>query len=139
MNISTDSWHYKQLTSLRYKPPRTLCAYFWSLMLVLTLKGILIGLLLVGAVLAGFLLFYIPGWALVTMTFSEGLYMSGASWVVAFFVARKYWLDHTDAGKAYRAKKAGAKEQAMPEQEPNILVEYLRAVKNKVCPIVTYK
>jgi len=124
--------------SMFEREPKSLCTYFWTLVLVLTLKGIVCSFGIFMVVLALTLLFYVPGWSLFHLQFSELLYISALTWVGAAFVGRSYWLNCTPSGKRYKEKR-NIKKDGKKESEPNILLEYLKAVKNKVCPIINYE
>ena len=123
MKVNTNSWHYKMMRWYRepYDMPRTLCTYFWSV--------VLFGVLTLGCVGAGVVLLMAatsPVWG--TITYYLFGYVAGldlATFVtVAYIIVGLMWLYQYGY---------------VPEKiEKSLPVEYMKAVKSKVCPMIEY-
>jgi len=160
MNINKSSWHFKLLDMLDFKLVRklckggtvTLCQYFWNV----------IGAVLLGIVTGSVITFLVIGGLFIASTMLNGLVIFfGASWLpiieassflyinhgVGLFLATLMgiafiWqtaIDQVNAGLIVpHWLKLPKRVVAKPEKEgkPNILFEYVKAKKNKFCPVV---
>lgn len=154
MKVNKNSWHYKLMNyfnfdiivDLRYGSNVTLCRYFWNVIgsIIALLGAITLGICataLASLVLMAFVIAPISyltqsylgfGWD----TASEiGVVMIWICWVVLpFFVG----LEDAIKGnmKVFPNWMKIKLPEPAPETKPNILVEYVKARKNKFCPLV---
>lgn len=143
MKINTNSWHYKIAedfgTNSWKSPSENFCAYFWQVVLG-TIAVILIcagGLVLFCAsCYTVFCTLLIPIYHVFTnFNLIDSLYL--LCWALALeIIIRKNipitWKLHDIL---YYAPWHNLKAKDM---EPNILVEYLKAKKQKICPIIEF-
>lgn len=165
MIISRDSWHYKLLNKFDFRIPSSLCPYFWKVVLCVGLS-IILGAISLGLVWA---LFYGIGheiffkgvssfdltlwqhvqcvlysvlfdlWISVVIysgfyIFSKGVRSETHEFVYEsklFAKIRKY----EDYNEYLKANKKGY----YKERKPGILLSYLKAKKEKVCPTLEFK
>lgn len=118
MDISRRSWHYKfNMFFDCWEKERSLCTYFWAtvIRIIFTLFLSAIGIGLIGAV--------------VTALFSPGgiFFLSGLITVGSMFIIPP-WVIH-------KLRKLGWTND--PECV-NILTEYIRAKKSKLCPMIKF-
>jgi hypothetical protein len=131
MTVRKSSWHYRlwKLGRESYSEPRDLCRYFWHLTLIKIVGPLtLISLVFVGI---GALLYVIWGHptetALITFAAIVGIgLLAGVVWLVERMIERH---------RVQRRLQQLAPPK--PPKEPNILWEYLKARKRKVCPLIT--
>ena len=148
MNLSKNSWHYKFNKAVdwsgcgefKYKTRFSLCGYFWLTMFNIFVK---IPVMFIGGVLllsvlsfAAHFVFYAPVvWAVslfgvnlpvVFATFHE-------SWVIGQFVM--ICLSGIGLYVIYK-RNTHLFQSDKPSYKPNIFLEYLKAKKRKVCPII---
>jgi len=114
MKIRTDSWHYRlyKLTHDGFPPDTTnLCSYFWR-----TVVGVLVAVIM-GAVILAVL-------ALIGMVFTKfTLYSFAALGIILLLIALFIVRDR-------RPNRAPA--------EPGLVRLYLKAKKDRVCPLITF-
>lgn len=114
MKISKKSWHYRWLLFMnQYKidnMPKSLCGYFWSL--VISLFGVPVFFVAVSPVI-------------LFGCICAGLYYS-------------YWWI-VDKYKNHRDKKRIARgEPVCKHREPSLFRKWLKAKKEKVCPLIEF-
>lgn len=160
MNINKSSWHFKLLDMLDFKLVRklcngdavTLCQYFWNV----------VGAILLGISTGSIITFLVLGSLFIAATMLSGLVIFfGASWLpiieagsflyinhgiglllLALIGAAFIWqtaIDQVKAGLIVpQWLKLHKREGVKPKKEgkPNILFEYVKAKKNKFCPVV---
>ena len=146
MEISRNKWHYK--VSKRYiegfNEARTLCQYmnriFWSLVITSVLSVflavVLIGLAVIIPSMFSSVLTVsaVPTQSWLSACVGLTLLVSIIGGIVGtilsiLYVSKK--LENTKLSDAFSSVYEAAK--------PNILIEYIRAKKNKYCPIVRFK
>ena len=117
MKVNRKSWHYRLLDQTMNGRPESeynnLCSYFWALVFTLVLKLPVVGC---------FILFVIatsPIWGLVCL----GVYL----------------YDRRDRRLRKSAGLNPWQEWPEPEKEPSLLRAWLRAKKEKVCPVIEYE
>lgn len=126
MDVRTDSWHYRlfKMTYNRGLPPSklNLCRYFWKVVWGGTIFALLVSLggMVLGGVVS--LVYLYPIKALMVL----GVVVGGAGLIVfLFWVGEKFdqWYYSLD-----RLQK-----------EPGLIRSYLKAKKDKVCPLITFQ
>lgn len=122
MIINKSSWHYRFLQFMNtYPMPSSLCGYFWELVGKLFL--LLIGSFLVFLFTAGYA---ILAWS----AFHNHSQTAFATFVCLVAVP-------TFTGILLGI--AVIRDRIEQGAHPNIFFEMIKAVKNKVCPLITYK
>ena len=122
LRISRCRWHYRLLRTFLSRDPqhKSLCRYFWSVVGTLALYAIFVVLLtvLVVAGVAWTLQHPLPVVAGVTVVALTVLII----WGVVTFVRWK------------RRQPA----RARPPKAPNLTLEYIRAKKSRICPLIEW-
>jgi len=131
MNVNRDSWHYKlaHMISDYGRVPNNLCAYFWRVILggfVFSLLLCVAGVVIVCVASIGMQYLY-PN--LFPLAVGGGIAAIFALVVIltGLITARK-------EKESYECNEDG--ERIRPE--PNIVWEYLKAKKQKVCPLLEF-
>ena len=144
MKISTKSGHYRcvnRLSEVVGTPSSSLCVYFWQALIAINLHimipvGVVLAPLLFGGILGGplkdlplllsiyTLLSVLVGTMVGALGVIWGLGLATIS--IVFFLESIF---------PYIQKLIGFQEG---NSSPNVVVEYLKAKKAKVCPIITY-
>lgn len=163
MKISKTSWHYKlnllarneitgDLHSKNFKP--TLCRYFWATLmsvLVLVFKGFAALLAIFGAVCMFWLIFgntfmtlfsLYTGVGLDYTAHDLGFAMIGVICLIILGVGTEsflkseinFWPEWFPVGKW--VNKLRNKTNKIKESKPSLVVEYIKAKKSKVCPLL---
>ena len=159
MNINKSSWHFKLLDywdfkivrKLRKNEPVTLCQYFWNVVggtlftscmaSVVTLFASVFLYVTIGAVI-GLVIFFGASWLPVIEYGGviDTMYTVGLSVCLVFAVIQTFELMKAQVkeGKIVPQWMKFSKQEITPKQEtkPNILFEYVKAKKNKFCPVV---
>lgn len=147
MKLSKNSWHYKlnkHVSNNYYIPPKSLCLYFWQtvgkmLALVVALGGVcLIGLGFLSIIL--FLQTGITGWVI----WPEIIFELGAVLTaVILFLSMMGGVIATTEGhmKVFPEwmKITRFKKHEQVEKKPSLVVEYIKAKKEKVCPYIEWE
>ncbi len=141
MNISKNSWHYRTIRNMNRQPSRSLCMYFWqvvfcSLFLYIIGPAVLIagGICIAGLIplVIGGLITHTPDsalfeWVSVVKCWSVGIGSIIVLSAVIWFVVTA-WNFVADKISDLRVDK-----------EKGILVSYIQAKKQKVCPVIEFK
>lgn len=117
MEINTSSWHYKFLYFIRgdsYAMPINLCNYFWTLVLNFTFS---LGLVSVLYILP--IYFTIAHQSIINFFFMVSVIIHLIVLIMILCVKTSVWLN---SGSSH-----------------NIVMEYIKAKKQKICPIIKYK
>ena len=153
MIINRNSWHYKvaMLGDNEFALPKTLCPYFWyvvfklfmvsTVTVAVSVGSWLIGLPVIGKILslmgitlskAGLTIpAVLTGILIIALVVGTGfLCVMGVSWLKDGFKEKM---------RERRWAKAQAAEEAGVALEPNVLVEYIKTRKSKMCPIIEYE
>lgn len=158
MNINKNSWHFKMNLWFKsdnmWKMPKTLCGYFWTTVLHVLFSSAIITF--IGSVAWMF------GWPIVADTGILswiGISLSAfwlnavavpvgavviAVFVLLFAAIAFGFIFGLEKFKRYRNQKQYTKKLArvkagLPaEAEPSVFVQYLKARKRKVCPMIDY-
>ena len=160
MNINKSSWHFKLLNKMGFRVARqlkyedsnvTLCQYFWNVVGAI-LMGLCIGwistflvlgsLFIAFSIVTGLVIFFGASWLPIV---EHGSFMFGShagGLIFSFLVGTAFvWqtaLEQVKAGLIIPDWMKFSKQKVTPKKEtkPNILFEYVKAKKNKFCPIV---
>lgn len=132
MEISKNSWHYKlveyigeSFESGRYFMPTTLCSYFWTLVLFTPLKI----LTTLGILIAVIFFMTMPIWSIVGMVYLDDEIFTGTatvSWILVSVVVLANLIEYFRYNSDFKFKII------------EIVVEYIKAKKRKVCPFIEY-
>jgi len=152
MQFNRNSWHYKLLTegefktdSLAYKikwSPISLCPYARAV-----LKQLIVSILVYGIIVSvAVSLLYAPAIVITWLVYgipwinppAEFLYLVGSA-IYTFIAIIAAIIGTTISIKWIRTKLPKRKQATSVHKEPNLLVEYIKAVHKKVCPIITFK
>ncbi len=115
MKINKDSWHCRFVTSFNHsETPKTLCSYFWTFVFAI---GTCMALSLIAIVIVGF--FTSPIWELFFPNVSDQAYTFPALCIEGGIGAVCLI--------SYLKNKSSI---------VRVMVEYIKAVKNKVCPLI---
>lgn len=160
MNINRNSWHYKLLSKMDFRVARqlkyedsnvTLCQYFWNVVAAslaficatIIITSVVLGSLFIAfSILVGLAIFFGASWLPVVEhgSFMFGSHVGGL--IFSFLVGTAFvWqtaLEQVKAGLIIPDWMKFSKQKVTPKKEtkPNILFEYVKAKKNKFCPIV---
>ncbi|UNY41183.1 hypothetical protein [Klebsiella phage KP185] len=158
MNINKNSWHFKMNLWFKsdnmWKMPKTLCGYFWTTVFHILLSSAIAAFIGIIA--------WMFGWPIVAETGIlawMGIGLSafwlnvvavpvGAVVIAAFvllfaaiafgFIFGLEKFKHYRNQKQYTKKLARVKAGLPAEAEPSVFVQYLKARKRKVCPMIDY-
>jgi hypothetical protein len=121
MRVNRESWHYKwkKLIIGEYNMYGNLCAYFWGCVLSIALPAIFTFLIIIVAILFIVAMFTDPLFFNVLI-----ITIFGIGCIILPFIAI-YW---------YRKKTI--KQYLVPGEE--IVIEFIKAKKNKICPLIDY-
>jgi len=141
MNISKNSWHYRTIKNMNRQPARSLCLYFWQVVfcsLFLYIIGPAI-LLLCAVCIVGLLPLVIGGiathtpdgalwdWIVAVKCWSVGIGITIVFFAVGWFAVAFY---NFTRGKISNYSV---------DKEPSVLVSYIQAKKQRVCPVINFK
>jgi len=136
MKISTQSWHYRLLFHFDMDRPQNLCSYFWKVV-----GAICFGLFLFAMAILCALCALTPVYTASLWTIT-GLFPS-SDWILAPFLvigSSVYFIFGLLVSYQYmKAAIAKIDQKEKKHHKPNILVEYAKAVKNRVCPLIEYE
>ncbi len=131
MNIKKTSWHYRAIVKFGFTPSKSLCMYFWQIPLI--------GLFFVFAFAAGLALafstahaFAVPIALLMGSKTSLGAEINSGLVAVVFFWWVLVGMIAYDVCKVKFPRKKTKK-------KPSIITEYVKAKKQKICPIIEFK
>lgn len=139
MNINTNSWHYRLVYIFNYTNiPTNLCSYVREVCICILLTiGIMsfIGILLAG--IFSFVLAFLPWF---DIDYDGFFFILGLTeFIIVTAVASFYgivFLCRAAHNAWYRRKRRQM--YCTDTNEPNIFVEYAKAAKNKLCPMITF-
>ena len=133
MKINKSSWHYRYMKWVDEKhgglygfPPKNLCQYFW--MFVWALLKIPLLFVITGLIVGGFLYVLLLGFAWPFYTF-EGLLIPQFISFVCVCIAMIGLLSNFIYMRS----------EESPDSVCSLAVNYLKAKKQKVCPIIKYE
>ena len=139
MNISKTSWHYKVVANTfcfmdYWWPSQSLCIYFWQVILRLVF-GLALGLLIVSPLVT--ILTY------VTDTLESSHFLVQFYSFLGFVMGMLYLIGALVGiilllceGVAWVSRKFPKKHKE--PKEPSLLIAYIKAKKDRVCPMITF-
>lgn len=149
MKVNKSSWHYKLVTGDNERAPTSLCKYVRKLVLLMVGWTIITAILAVCvAGIFTFILAFLP-WFYID-TASNPLFAVGIVMFILFAIGILEYISlKFNEKKRERARQAAidamnnrvnkkTKIENIEEVKPNIVIEYLRAVKNKICPMLEF-
>jgi len=160
MNINKSSWHFKLLDKLDFKISRrlkyedevvTLCQYFWNVVAAVIIGAtigfimtflVLGSLLVLSSMVIGLVIFFGASWLPVVeyggFMFSYHAMGMGLSFLFSTAFIFQTAIYQVKAGLIVPDWMKFSKQEIKPKKEtkPNILFEYVKAKKNKFCPVV---
>lgn len=136
MNINTNSWHYNVIRESIFSgtPSSNLCSYFWQVV------GRLFSAVLLGTV-AAFII--ATPFIFLTETLGTNLLTSVAgllgaiTWAFAFFIVCVVLVEYLRDLAAKGIRSLGRYDED-GFREPNLVLEYIKAKKEKMCPVITF-
>ena len=144
INISKTSWHYRVVKKMDWDPSWNLCPYFWQVvgaLVLFTMFGIT--LTAIGGVALLPLAQWIPFWIFADINSyaaaALGIIEIGLlTWVLIAMVRDRLYQELINDPERYAAWQK-EKYADKPHKEPNLLILYLRAAHDKVCPGLNFK
>lgn len=129
---------YNSVTRVEVRGPKSICPYFWMLVGSFVLFAAGIGVVLGALGLIGLGLFYLVKWCIANpVQFFEILAFVGAAVslvaLVIFGGPRLFRFLGRKSMDRYYKKLANQK-----EKQPSVVLTYIKAKKEKVCPLVEY-
>lgn len=144
MIISKNSWHYKLLQKKSHGViPTSLCSYFWNVVWTIVKNYIYpFGILILFSVVVGTGALITVGIyekpeitsvVFIILSFATGLGTLIFTFAIAFLLAslKNLYDDLT-------FKRENNKSQEKVDKQSGLLVSYLKAKKQKICPIITF-
>lgn len=155
MIINENSWHYKlfKLFNDEWQRPKTLCTYFWSIVIptfFVSIFGcaILVGLTIICAESLQHWIIFSSLWTLLPSAFILALLvvlliigLSVGLFVIPAHLHEKYKNYKWKKDYALHIENIDRKNKGLPPIQPkkSIIIEFLKARKAKMCPIIEYK
>lgn len=130
MKISEQSWHYRLLNFCNYTPQRSLCLYFWQVVWSVLTTTVAVCIMTILAALFLYMM-AMPVLAFLGVV-TPGGYICVILWVVVLAGIFEDQIKNKYRDWQFREKKE------RKESEPNILSEWIKAKKNKVCPTIEF-
>lgn len=145
MKVNKNSWHYRLLTGEifgieginSWNVSSSLCLYFWQVVFALLWKGVAL-FFLIPFVINALLIMpmtFILGWI------TTGVMLQGDTGLTKLVIELIVIIGCviTWAGLSlYTFLKDKTDLAGVVEKEPNLFVEYIKAKKNKLCPIIEF-
>lgn len=147
MIITTNSWHVKLHDRFyaSYSRPRSLCAYFWKMVWVFFMCSVLAGSTIFGLTVAGagileqFFVLSTPvglGLGFILGLVTLALILAVAVGIVYCIMSLWAWYDLRKEEKEWQLIKAKREGKEIKE---NIVIQYIKARKSKVCPVIHFE
>lgn len=131
MKVKTTSWHYRLWRFGReadWKEPRDLCRYFWHIFIVkVLLPAAAATLVLMGIGFLAYIIWSNP----ITTVVVLGFVVLGVVLLIGLGFLIKKMVDRNK-----RLKEERLHLPPEPEPDPSVLFEYLKARKQKLCPLI---
>jgi hypothetical protein len=138
MKISKQSWHYK--ANLWDYPHNNLCQYFWQVALSIGVRIVGWGLLLLAGFICLFILSYpfLIGFNVAEVTFNMHMMISSiVGWLISMTLVG-YYIDYRYYDNRL-VKYLKRRKKAKENKEPGLVGAYLKAKKEKICPVLEFK
>lgn len=134
MNLNTKSWHFRYLSftarararEIEYRGNVSLCSYFWTIVFSMVVDTAALCFIAFMAIAVFMFMFVEPVLAIINGVLTEQALVGLVIW--AALASLISWVLLSKFIQS-RSEKAVAR-------KPNILVEYVKARKAKVCPIM---
>lgn len=149
MNVSRESNIYKLAMLCRKTEPKSLCPFFWSCVASIAMVFAMIALVTLGVGITT-----VPFWGWLFAPFGQddpimGFMILGGVldtiaviWFGLNYLSNTRWFRDIVSKREIKAherwEKKRERERAKPKQ-PSVIKEYAKAVKNKVCPMMSYE
>tara|TARA_B100000700_G_C14978708_1_gene825222 strand:- start:759 stop:1199 length:441 start_codon:yes stop_codon:yes gene_type:complete len=141
--INTDSWHYKLIMRYLSEPPKSLCVYPYTVIFFMALTAVIIAVLCTVAFLACYavvtpLLVMFDVMDMSWKTNVSAVFVTIASVYIGFVLFHSYYKERI---RVYKYKKYYEKyggDAIQEAKQPNIVLAYLKAKKEKICPKIEY-
>ncbi|MGL4521460.1 MAG: hypothetical protein ACRCWQ_02745 [Bacilli bacterium] len=155
MVVDKESWHFKILRSgtNRYNAPPTLCSYFWNMVaavikfeMLFVFAGLVIVVMGVSLAQVGYLLCtnLFPSLVVESM-WVRPFYMIPVALVIILcgFIVHKSleWVESIKEERRMRKYREyrEQRDNPQPPKQVSALTAFLKAKKQKICPMITYK
>lgn len=133
MIIKKTSWHYKLIKFFDFRPSNSLCPYVRQLVLacLLVLFNIAVGIAIsiVFVLQPIHVLLALAGLMVITPNALAIGLIGWAVWVLIGIFVGGHWL----------RKWNRERNKSKPETEPNIVMAYIKAKKEKICPTIDFE
>lgn len=131
MKISTESWHYKAIDYLNWDHSNSLCFYFWQAVgASLAFVGFGVVLLFLLGILLSF-----PGVIIASKYIVVHSWLYYFTWVS---LSALFWIAIMGAIVGF-IKFVDFLSHRKPKESNNIVVSYIKAKKNKICPMIDFE
>ncbi len=145
MKVNKNSWHYRLLTGeifgiqgVNYwNVSSSLCLYFWQVVFVLLLKGVALFFLIPFVINALLIMPLVSTLGVIT----TGVMLqrdTGLTILVIELIVIICCVITWAGSSLYTSLKDKTDLAEGVEKEPNLFVEYIKAKKNKLCPIIEF-
>ena len=125
VRINTSSWHYRLIYNSDFRVPGNLCAYFWKVVFLVVWYIVASVVVFIG-VFAALMAMLLP---LFGVYIGAGLIAT----VVLYVMLGSILIDLYRETDHYRARATNSTADA------NIAIEWVKAKKNKVCPMLEFE
>ena len=134
MKISINSWHYRLMGELGLRIPYNLCAYFWKTVWALLLSASLVVVSVYLTVAAS-----MPFWwwvnpsadALPLVIFVGTIDVAILAVVLVTVIRDRHYTEMNEGTRPWPSQE--------PQKEPGLLILWLRAKKEKLCPFIDFE
>lgn len=135
MKISTKSWHYRLVDLAGWDHPRSLCAYFWAVVLapvkiLVFASGFLCAVVVACGPVVQFFFDAPRAWSVMGGILDVSLL---TALLVHLVMDRRYQERHA------RIMRGDFNDLVRKPREPSLLREWLRAKHEKVCPMLEFE
>lgn len=151
MIIKKNSWHYRMNVwkrhAWRVERNKTVCSYFWFTVMTMLRVAVVPLLSYIGLFILGGSLLHdmrvpaldgIPAyWDIIVYPLNGVAFICGILTICAFVIAFFWAVVHTCSWVKKKLNSQPKKEKAV--REPGLLASYLKARKEKVCPIIKFE
>ena len=131
MRINKNSWHYRLIQFADKIPSKNLCMYFWQVI------GCSFMFLIMSIVIAAALtLIPLSMFGPIFMALSSAIEVFGIIlWMITGFISLGFAKDWVLTNpKHWLSRNIWKRKEHVKDKEPNIVFEYIKAKKRKVCP-----
>lgn len=136
MKINKKSWHYQLQRNFGIRLEYckiSLCGYFWSTVFCLLICALLMVMIVPAIMVLSILpssFFIVKEPSLINVSGFLHIYILSFLWYMYRFESEYY--------QVHREKKRSIKKNC-PKKEPGLLISYIRARKEKICPLIEFE